>query len=256
MASRSVVVFDSGVVGAGAIIVAQDARLGGPLDLTPYDTIEVIADNVAGAANRLLTLDQYLDDGATNIDAALPLRNLQPGKRVRGLLSPNPPGGTSGVRTLYDVTSAANTALDTGALDLEDFDAVEITVHGSAVMAGAPAITLFAQQESDGLFQSLAFAPIPVAAVDASLPWGPGSSAGFNTNASSGIGSGSPLPRSGKVTLGAGGAAVTCRMVITGRGRIPGTFSVPMVIPTRAKFTLAAGGAANGRLTVIGRYRS
>jgi hypothetical protein len=72
------VLFDSGVVAAGAVI---DTPV---LDVAQSDGLYVVADNAAGAATRNVTMDTYLDDGATAIDSAFILRTVAAGAKERG----------------------------------------------------------------------------------------------------------------------------------------------------------------------------
>lgn len=79
-AAKGLVVWDSGSVAAGAVI---DSPL---LDITGIQSLYVVVNN-ASAATRNLTLDAFLDDGTTSIDAGLVLRTVATGPVVeRGAL--------------------------------------------------------------------------------------------------------------------------------------------------------------------------
>jgi hypothetical protein len=59
--ARGIVVFDSGVIAAGAIIATP------VLDVAPYERLLLVATNSSGASTRALTYNLYLDDGSTAV---------------------------------------------------------------------------------------------------------------------------------------------------------------------------------------------
>jgi hypothetical protein len=246
VARKGEVLFDSTPVAGGALIDS------GILDLQGCDAIEVHADNAAGTVFRLLSMEAY--DAAPTLIETILLRKVAwgnpvngadyaPGK-VRGLISENPPGGSSGVHVLYDVTSAANTALDTGALVVEDLD----SLHSSSVASGGASQQGVLRVSDDGVATTAAVAAAAALVQDVYLGRGsviPGGMAGVVVSAQ--------VPRRSRHTTTAAGAGNTVHLIVTGRGRPPGTFAVQMAVPPKARFTLAAGGAANGRLVIIAR---
>jgi hypothetical protein len=74
-AVKGLVVWDSGSIAAGAVI---DSPL---LDITGVNTLYIVANN-GSAATRNLTLDAFLDDGTTSIDAGLVIRTVASGPVV------------------------------------------------------------------------------------------------------------------------------------------------------------------------------
>lgn len=250
VAAKGKVLYDSGVVASGAIITS------GVLSLDGISELEVIADNTAGSVFRDLTMVSYLDNGTTQIDSLLLRRvvwgaaangaDYDPG-RVRVLIGANPPGVASGVHVLYSTTSAAATALDTGALDTEDADYVTAYAVPSA---GTTQLQGFETSDA-GVYSNPSIAPS--ASSGQTFFWGPGSTlpSGAVTGYTSYVPS--SVPRRLRFTTTSAASSNTVLLRVVARGRRPGTSSVSMVLPTRAKVTLAAAGAANGRLTVIGR---
>lgn len=243
------VLFDSGVVASGAIINSP------VLDLTGVETLEVFVDNTASTAVRDLTLTSYLDDGTTTIDtlvvrkvafgAAYTGSQYAPGA-VRVLVGPNPPAPPSGSYVLMEMTSAANTPINTGGLFCEDFDAILVDWYASA---GTTQVQLY-EQKDDGVTNVAVSSP-STAAQQGLMPYGLGVGVGANM-AWTTIGGG-PVGKRILVTTSAAGAANTVKLRISGRGRPPGTGIIPMLLPTKAKLSLAAAGSANGRMTIVGR---
>jgi hypothetical protein len=227
----------------------------GVLDLTGISSLEVTVDNTASTTWRNLSMTSYLDDGTTTIDSVV-LRRVgwgsasngaenDPG-RARVQLSSLPSSHATGERLLYDVTSATNTALDTGALLTEDCDFLSITYYASAGTA------TFVTYEVDDAGTSLPGGGWGMTAAAQNYQFvGPGTAVGiYTTNAS--VRSHS-VPRRMRFTTGAAGTGNTVRLRVFCRGRVPGSSTFQMTLPTKAKFSLGAGGSANGRLTVIGR---
>lgn len=239
-------IYSSGSVAAGAAIDS------GVLDLSPFREIEVFVDNTAGTVLRDLAMLSYLDDGTTLIDSIVlrrcgfgtaPAGSVYAPGAIRGYVGPNPPGGTTGVHVLYDATSAANTALDTGALATEDTESLRIEAFTSG---GTTNIGHYVVRDDNGI-------PGPGAGFAAAAyqitTWGPG----FATGGEVGLVMGEPVQRRSRFTTSAAGPGNTVRLIVVGRGRTPGAFAQQMILPTKAKLTLGAGGAGAARLTVIAR---
>lgn len=247
-------IYSSGSVAAGAAIDS------GVLDLSPFREIEVFVDNTAGTVLRDLAMLSYLDDGTTLIDSIVlrrcgfgtaPAGSVYAPGAIRGYVGPNPPGGTSGTHVLYDATTAAGGALDSGGIFCEDADQVVATF----IAAGAAGAASTAIREVDDAGVEVFFNNLsaPGINVQTKVAWTRGSlTAGLIT----GGGANNPAyyfsARRVRI-MGTGGAASTVRLILTGHGRTPGTFAQQMILPTKAKLTLAAGGAGAARLTVIAR---
>lgn len=78
--SRGTVLWDKSVA-AGAVIDSD------VLDVTGIEALWVVVDN-AGAAAAALTLDAFLDDGATAIVSGLALRTVGAGAKEHGTIGP------------------------------------------------------------------------------------------------------------------------------------------------------------------------
>lgn len=244
MAQPTTVLFSSGIVAAGAEIITP------VLDLRGTNGIGIVVDNTAGAVFRDLNLLSYLDDGTTLIETLLlrkvgfgaaPAGSVYAPGSVRGYIGPNPPGGTTGVHILYDNVSAANTAIDTGALWTEDLESVVFAMQTSA---GTSAITTYLTLD-DGAHQQWS-----ASAAVGQFNGGIGEGVGVAGSASGDV-SFRPSRRA-RFTASPAGIGNTVRVVIIGRGRVPGTFAHQIGLPTKAKFQLVAAGAANARVTIFG----
>lgn len=251
------VLYDSGSVAAGAAIDS------GVLDLTNVRELGIVVDNTAGAVLRDLSLLSYLADGATLIDTVL-LRRVafgaaangathDPG-RVRGVVGPNPPGGVSGVHLLYDATTPVNTAID-ATIVAEEASELTFSWLWAPALAGGIAFNL-SHVADDGVSIPASFWTVGAAGMtEAQQTMGVSLAAvaGRNVAIVSGFVASGFAARRLRMTLAAAGAGVTSRMVVYARGRVPGTFSVPLILPPRARLQLAAAGAAAARLTVFAR---
>lgn len=244
------VLYDSGSVAAGAAIDS------GALDLSFVNAVEVVIDNTAASVVRDLSMLSYLADGATLIDqnvirrcafGVAPTGAMHAPGRNRGLISPHPPGGTTGVHVIYDVTSAVNTANNTGRLFCEDGDAIEYMILTSAgtTTGYVDFYDDAGTQLAIGTIGALSYAMGGIVpGLSASVGW----AASYQTLLSS-----LPVPRSFGIRCAAAGAGNTVRVLVQTRGRVPGTFSVPIALPPRARFQLAAAGAAAARMTIFAR---
>lgn len=240
---------------SGPVVGAVDS---GVLDLSGVESVEVLVDNVAGAAFRDLVLLSYLADGATLVDSLL-LRRCGFGARANGAdydpgrariaLGPSVSAGDGGVAVLYDATSPANAAQDTGPLLTEDAECVDVELipSGAAVAAAFPAYRVLDDGTSVLYLNQNALAAVPTHQV-----FGYGGPVQASTVGTT-VGSGPSVPRRMRFTHGALGAGVTGRLVVTSRGRRPGTSVHRQCLPLRARLQLAAAGAAAARLIVVGR---
>lgn len=246
------ILYDSGSVAAGAAIESPVLNL----ERAQVSEIEVLVDHTAGlgTVSRDLSLTTYLDDGTTAIETVLLHRiwggaaangaDYAPG-RVRGYIGPRPPGPVTGTHTLYDVTSPVNTALDTGPLSVEDTEAV---LADALATGGTTQVT--ASIVWDDAVATAMTVP-PAAAVHQASSWGAGYTVvptGFTATSVVPL----PVPRRLKYQTTAGGAGIAVRLRVVARGRPPGTFALQMILPARLKLSLAAGGAAAGRVVVLG----
>lgn len=243
-APKGQVLYDSGVVASGAAISS------GVLDLTGINTVSIIVDNTAGTVVRNLSMVTYLGDGSTQVDS-VQLRKVMFGAApVGGEFAPGMARGLVGLGAslppsmdaiLIDTTSGSAAAMDTGPIFTEDCDALWIPAVASAnttQMVGK-------EVSDDGVVTTIT---------------GGGTASGVNSvvmgvGAVGAQGSGgvtSYLPRRMQFTTTAATAG-TVRLRAICRGRPPGTFALPIMLPTKAAFNLASGGSANGRLTIIGR---
>jgi hypothetical protein len=129
-------------------------------------------------------------------------------------------GNEPPTETIYDVTSLANTALDTGIMNFDDFDTIHVGITGSAALGAAPVLSFIAVSDADGVPLSIVGQCTTTAALSqAAQSFGPGASLGYGMAATS-QGFGSALPKRGKLTLQGAGGAVTCRMVVYGRRKV------------------------------------
>lgn len=237
-------IFDSDVVSSGATWNSST------VNLASVTAIEVFVDNTSGGGLRDLTMTSFAPDGVTTIDSVLLRRvaygtaptgsSYAPG-RVRGYLGPTPPGGTTGTFLLYDATSAAATALDSGIISTEDSDLVIVNADASG---GTTQMTPSDVRDDD---TSRNYGAATAAGTN-TMTWGPGMVIGsvFNLSVSGAI------PRRARFQTSSAGPSNTVRLRVWSKGRIPGTFTVPMLLPTKARFSLSA---ANGTVRAWGIAR-
>jgi hypothetical protein len=225
------------------------------LDLSGYRELEVFVDNTQGLGFRDLTLVSFAPDGVTTVDQVLLRRagwgsaptgsNYAPG-RARGYIGSNPPGGTTGIHVLFDSTGAADTAVNSGAIWVEECDSWQAKL----VASGATTAGSLFDVRDDATEVATAG---PTAALTQAFAWGMigvnyyGPAAGNATNT---VVFGAA--RRIRVNAGTPGAANTVRSVITCRGRLPGTFALQMTLPTKAKFQVNAASGPT-RVWVVGR---
>lgn len=241
--------YDSGNVAAGAAIDS------GVLDLSRVRELEITVDNTAGTVLRDLSLLSYRPDGATLVDlvvlrrvafGAAPTGSVYAPGRVRGYVGPQPPGGVTGTHVLYAETSGAGAALGGAAsIVVEDAESVDVLWDYSG--ANVPASAQVSIVYDDGGGSRALANGLPGAGATGRVSFAP--SSGVTNNIAS-VPAG-PHRRIGVSGTAGAASTVSCRVVA--RGRVPGTFSVPLVLPTRARLTLAAGGAGAARMTVFGR---
>jgi hypothetical protein len=112
---------------------------------------------------------------------------------------------------LYDTTSGANAALDTGKIDLTDFADVSIHLISAAVV-GTPAVS-YEVYDASGTAVAIDTANLTTGSTRAVGGWGPGCS--YTKNGLLGIAS--SLPGAIRLQVAALGAAVTGRLIIRGR---------------------------------------
>lgn len=246
MAQPTVVLFDSGVVAAGAEIITP------ALDLRGLKRVEMFVDNTAATVFRDLNMLTYLDDATTLIDTLLlrkcgfgaaPSGSVYAPGRVYGHIGPTPPGGVTGVHVLADATSGVNAAqtLRVTAEDAECLYASMVCSAGTAFLTVTPIL-------DDG--SAGAGAVQQAAAASAAMHI----AAGLSFSIANANGQSSAVAvRRWDVTASAPGAGNTSRLVVQSRGRLPGVFWHATVLPNRVKFQLAAAGAAAARVVVLGR---
>jgi hypothetical protein len=121
-----------------------------------------------------------------------------------------------GVDAIWDFTTAANTAVTTPAVDMEDFEEVFVDIQFSGAQTGCTLIPY----EVDATGNALQVGPsqaITASATYAAISWGPGSS--FGSGGLTGIQA--MLPWRTQFAIGAAGSGVTTRVRITGKRRLP-----------------------------------
>jgi hypothetical protein len=252
---------------APIVLADQNVAAGGALDSgvlnladLKISEVSVVVDSTAGTAMRQLTMTSYLPNGTTVIDSvplrlvafgAAPTGSVYAPGRVRGYVGPNPPGGTSGKYALWSDTSAANTALSSPTLYAEDCDSVQMFAvqnTGGATTTCMLRPTLENGTPNHGWINpQTSVTSGPCAIVQAF-----GAVAGLggqNVAGEAGV-SASPFRRFVTTTGASSVGTTTTEVVCT--GRVPGTFSVQMLLPPKASFNLAAGGSGAARMTVIG----
>lgn len=137
----------------------------------------------------------------------------------------------SKVVTLFDQTSAANTAINSGGLDTSDFDALLVEVLFSAAASGAPPLTL-TDNDTTVLLQSH---NVPAAATSAIIGTSPGGGISGNNSAGYAAAAACMLPQTVKATVAAAGVGVTSRLIVKGRrnfrGSVPNQNTVDGVTP-------------------------
>lgn len=244
--SRGSVLWDSTSVTTGAAIDS------GVLDLSAFSELQVVVDNTSGTALRDVVLSSYLDDSVTLIGTVTVRRVPSGGPPVgstyapgmaQGYVGPNPPGGTTGVHVLYDSTSATNGTLDTGPLSTSECDSVFSAGQASA---GTTTVTNGEVRDDGSQFNFTA----PSASANQQFFAGSGVSVAGQAYTASSM----PfVPRRMAFQSSAAGTGNTVRLRVLCRGRVPGTFAYQMVLPTKARFQLGAGGSGAARLTIIGR---
>lgn len=241
--------WDSGSVAAGAAIASP------VLDLRDVRELLVVVDNTAGTTFRNLTLVSYLDNGTTQIDSLLLRRvafgaaatgsSYAPGA-VRGTVGTGVAIGTPGSHILYDATSAANAALATPAIVV---DGMQVVSAIAAASAGTTVLTGRAPADDDTA-SALGVLGGGTAALRNHCSIGAGA---YGGSSGSGSGGGFAMPRRIIFDTTTAGGGNTVRLIVVGYGLPPGTFVVQLALPPKAKLTLAAGGAAAARMTVVAK---
>ena len=256
-ARRGLVLFDS-TVAAGALIDT------GVMDLTGFSELEAIVDNTQGTTFRDLTFTPYdgiLPGPGALVESLVPLRrcgfgtapfgsSYAPGN-VRGYIGPNPPGGTPGTHVLFDGTSGSNAAISTpgAGVFVEDMDGVVVFgLYSGSPVSGNLTV---AELGDDGVATNALCGYAGNAQATHACNIGPGAST-ISTIATSSF-AGVPMVRRITATLAAAGSALTGRLRILGRGRVPGTFAHQIALPPKARVQLAAAGAGTARLAIVGR---
>jgi hypothetical protein len=215
------------------LVVYRFTRAGSPLVADAWSK-QVIDDAVVVFPTLGITNTYNTNNLTSSTNAAIADVELAPGisvvevVRSRNLQNVNTPssywievewlgegsGGEPRCVTLYDTTSAANTALDTGTLELEDAEAITVTLSASGAMAAAPILTLSEITDIGAVVLARANAVVAAGSLFASQTFALGASVGIGVTAAA---PGVTPPRVGKLTLQAAGAGVTVRMVVTTR---------------------------------------
>lgn len=112
---------------------------------------------------------------------------------------------------LFDATSAANAALDTGKIDVTDFESVAIYLVSAGVV-GTPSVS-HEIYDAGGTALAIDTAVLTAGSTRAVGGWGPGCS--YSKNGLLGLAT--ALPGAIRLQVAALGAGITGRLVIVGR---------------------------------------
>jgi hypothetical protein len=238
VAHKKEVIFNSGSVAAGASISSD------VMDLTGVENVQIEIDNRSGTALRRLMLETYADDGVTLIGTAVPLRTVAYGNppaggqnfpgMVFGAIGPRASTGSPVVTQLYDATSASGGALTNTVVVTEDCDTVQVSKINSS---GSNTMNIDRFEDDGSARTGSIYAGASVASEMKTL----GESLSSDAQGM--------VPRRIQISSSAI-TSQTTRMVVLCRGRPPGTFAVPMMLPTKAKFILGAGGSGAAAMVV------
>ncbi len=231
--------WDSGVVGAGAVIQSP------VLDFAGLRALAAIADNSGGVVARDLSIQVYAPDGVTPIGGPVTLGKVMPAMRADALVGVQMLALQAEWRVLYDQVSGLNAALDSLPLNTDGLDSLLVKA-----LASAGTTALSPTEVLDDGTEGPALATL-AAALAQVLSWTPGAAAGTGAAASQ-MAIGAPVPRRARFRTTAAGAGNTVRLIVAGRGRLPGQMRWQAILGARGQVTLAAAGALAARLTIIG----